>query len=510
MAWFERWTGRFQRGSQGPGDGVRRELDSGQMVGEYRIERKLGEGGFGAVYQAVHPVIGKRAAVKVLHPRYSTNSEIVSRFIDEARAVNQIRHHNIVDIFSFGMLEDGRQYYVMELLDGAALDEYLERVGRLGVEQSLAILLPVARALEAAHGAGIAHRDLKPENVFLEIADDGRVFPRVLDFGIAKLLSDKSRDGRHKTRTGTPIGSPRYMSPEQCQGVEVDCRTDEYAFGVMVHRMLTGSLPFEAKTAFDLMLMHVGAEPPPMSTSCEDVKPELDAPVLRMLSKSPKDRYASVMEAFRALEDAAIAAGFDKTSWTGAGPEATRELVELSETRPNARARTDASRSDLLGAGSSDVRSSGRWRAPAFGLLAIAATTAGVLVVASRSRQAGSASVQEPSSAWNVVESTPSQPAAAASPSSSAVPPASIAITLRTRPADAEVFQGDIRLGVAPGPFHLPVASGSTVLTVRAPGHAAASVEVGRGVDSVVGVTLKPAPRPASDVTVPKDLEYPY
>src|SRR5262249_52669990 len=209
------------------------------QVGEYRTESKLGEGGFGGVYNAVHPLIGKSAAIKVLNRQYSSNPQMVSRFIAEAKAVNQIRHRNIIDIFSFGQLDDGRQYYVMEYLDGEPLDALLDRHGKLALVEALPILRGIARALDAAHAKGVAHRDLKAENVFLATdSDGGGVWPKLLDFGIAKLMAPE--DGvKHKTRTGTPVGTPYYMSPEQCRGRDVDHRTDIYAFGVLAYLMLT-------------------------------------------------------------------------------------------------------------------------------------------------------------------------------------------------------------------------------------------------------------------------------
>src|SRR5262249_29514066 len=158
----------------------------------------LGEGGFGAVYKAVHPLIGKTAAVKILNRQYSSNPQMVSRFIAEARAVNQIRHKNIIDIFSFGVLADGRQYFVMELLEGMPFDRYIDTHGRLAPEVALPILRQVARALDAAHAQQIVHRDLKPENIYLTFDEDGGVHPKLLDFGIAKLTTDAS--GGHKTR----------------------------------------------------------------------------------------------------------------------------------------------------------------------------------------------------------------------------------------------------------------------------------------------------------------------
>jgi eukaryotic-like serine/threonine-protein kinase len=219
---------------------VDKELGPGTTVGEYKIESKLGEGGFGAVYRAVHPLIGKSAAVKILSRQFSANPQMVSRFVAEARAVNQIRNRNIIDIFSFGQLPDGRQYYIMELLEGSSLDAYIAKKVRLTLSEAMPILRGVARALDAAHAKGILHRDLKPENIFLAF-DDGEggnsIQPKLLDFGLVKLLAtdasastSDSGQGSHKTKTGTPMGTPYYMSPEQCRGLEVDARTDVYSF----------------------------------------------------------------------------------------------------------------------------------------------------------------------------------------------------------------------------------------------------------------------------------------
>ena len=279
-------------------------LRPGDMVGEYRIEGKLGEGGFGTVYKGLHPLIGKRCAIKTLHRQFSSNPQIVSRFIAEARAVNQIRHRNIIDIFSFGSLPDGRQYYLMELLDGMPLDRYLAQEGhRLPPERALPILRPIARALDAAHAAGIAHRDLKPENIYITVDDDGVPIPKLLDFGIAKLLNDGISG--HKTRTGQPMGTPYYMSPEQSRGTNVDHRTDVYAYGVLCHVMLTGRVPFEGEALMDVLLQHMSSPPPPMSEQVPGLPPQLDAPVLHMLAKSPDGRPQSVGAAYEELAHAA-------------------------------------------------------------------------------------------------------------------------------------------------------------------------------------------------------------
>ena len=168
--------------------------------------------------------------------RFRHDPETLSRFVSEARAVNAIRHPNLVDIFSFGELEDGRQYYVMELLNGETLDTYLKRLGgRIEPGQLLAFVRPLGRALDAAHAAGVIHRDLKPSNIFLTADIEGHIVPKLLDFGVAKLSGDE-HSKEYKTGTGHVLGTPSYMSPEQCKGPDIDHRSDIYAFGCVVFR----------------------------------------------------------------------------------------------------------------------------------------------------------------------------------------------------------------------------------------------------------------------------------
>lgn len=279
------------------------ELAAGTPIGEYVVTRKLGAGGFGSVYAAHHALLGRDVAIKLLHRSVSSNQEIVGRFLAEARAVNQIRHRNIIDVFGFGQLDDGRHYYVMEFLDGEPLDATLARRGRLSLAEALPMLRGVAKALDAAHGHGIVHRDLKAENVYL--ARDGQeTFPKLLDFGIAKLISS-DREGASRTQSGIQVGTPYAMAPEQCRGVAIDGRADVYALGVLVHRVLTGSLPFDGETAMDIIMKHMAAKPPAMSTVAHDLPGALDKPVLKMLAKDPNDRYERATEAVDALEEAA-------------------------------------------------------------------------------------------------------------------------------------------------------------------------------------------------------------
>jgi serine/threonine-protein kinase len=289
----------------GAGD---RALEAGDVVGEYAIESELGKGGFGTVYLARHPLIGKQAAIKVLSRRYSSDETVVSRFVAEARAVNQIRHRNIVDIFAFGQLGDGRHYYVMEYLEGTPLDRYLKEHGALTLDRALPILRAIARALDAAHGKGIAHRDLKPENIVLTFDDEGQIFPKLLDFGIAKLTAPEEEQA-HRTGTGVPLGTPFYMSPEQCRGRDVDHRTDIYSFGVLTFRLLTGDYPFHGEL-IEILHKHMHDEPPAASSINPALSPATDRAIRQMMAKDAADRPASAINAVVALQGEGEAAPF--------------------------------------------------------------------------------------------------------------------------------------------------------------------------------------------------------
>ena len=275
------------------------------MAGEYRLLRKLGEGGFGAVYEAEHPLLKRRAAVKVLHRVADRDSDAVLRFISEAQAVNQIRNRHIVDVFSFGQLMDGRHFYVMDLLDGVPLDRFLKEHGRVEPALAIALVTPIAEALDLAHAAGIVHRDLKPQNIFLAWDPSGETVPKLLDFGMAKLLGESSVH----TVSGTPMGTPLYMSPEQARGDKVDRRSDVYALGVLCHELLTGQLPFVADTAVAVLMAHIIQPAPRASEVCPELSPLFDAALLQMLDKDPNARPSTAGEAIRALSRSAEEAG---------------------------------------------------------------------------------------------------------------------------------------------------------------------------------------------------------
>jgi len=273
-------------------------IENGTMVGEYAIDGVLGQGGMGKVYSATHPIIAKRAAVKVLHPTLSRNRESVERFVQEARSVNQIGHPNIVDIFAFGTLIDGRSYFVMEYLRGQSLRDRLHTGPPLRLAEAIAMLDTVAQALEAAHEAGIVHRDLKPDNIFLVELKGTAPQVKLLDFGIAKLLGNDAAL-TERTRTGNLMGTPAYMSPEQARGYAVDHRTDIYAFGCLAFELVTGRLPYPSDNAADMIAQHLYGEVP---SARAHVSPELDALLVAMMAKDAAARpsLATAREVLRA------------------------------------------------------------------------------------------------------------------------------------------------------------------------------------------------------------------
>ncbi|MCX5742893.1 MAG: protein kinase [Proteobacteria bacterium] len=266
------------------------DVTSGTMVGEYKVEKKIGEGGMGAVYSAIHPMIGKRAAIKVISAALGADPSAVQRFVQEARSVNQIGHPNIVDVFAFGTLADGRNYFVMEYLQGESLADRIHRTG-LMLGEAIEILDQVADALEAAHEKQIVHRDLKPDNVYLAAVRGGRTLVKLLDFGIAKLSTPESEAGGvAKTRTGMMMGTPGYLSPEQARGRNVDRRTDVYALGCMMYEIVCGRLPFVADSAMDMVLMHMTTPPQRPSELWPEIPPPLELLIVGMLDKHPDNR----------------------------------------------------------------------------------------------------------------------------------------------------------------------------------------------------------------------------
>ena len=277
-------------------------LQAGEPFGNYRIVRLLGEGGFGEVYLAENPLLDRRAAVKVLHTTLAQDPELVRRFLNEARAASAIRHPNIIEVFDAGVTPEGAPYILMEFLEGISLQKLLADKGRLRVAHALRIAIQAGSALGAAHAAGIVHRDLKPENLFLvpDAAAPGGERVKILDFGIAKIRRSGSTGGTLRTQSGLIMGSPAYMSPEQCKdSADVDFRSDIYSFGVIIYEALAGRTPFVAASGTEMLVMHLTATPEPPRLG--GVPTHVAAAIMRALAKERAERYDSVVSFVNAL-----------------------------------------------------------------------------------------------------------------------------------------------------------------------------------------------------------------
>lgn len=266
----------------------------GTFAGNFQIASLIGNGGMGAVYAAVHPTLGRFAAIKVLAAEYASQPELVARFTVEAQTVARLHHPNIVEVLDFGTLADGRPFFAMERLFGEPLRAWMQRNPHPDIAHVAAIFTPILEALAAAHQAGIIHRDIKPDNVFLHIEDD-RFVPKLLDFGIAKLTSWAPT---HRTATGVLVGTPAYMSPEQASGQNerVSATSDLYAIAVMAYETFTGRLPFAAKHLGELIRMHLVEQPPPLTQLRPDVPPSIANLIDAALAKEPQARPASAQQ----------------------------------------------------------------------------------------------------------------------------------------------------------------------------------------------------------------------
>ncbi|HTR54811.1 MAG TPA: serine/threonine-protein kinase [Kofleriaceae bacterium] len=270
-------------------------------IGPYRVLRRIGEGGMGAVYLAEHTLLGRRAAIKLLHPAMSRDRDMVARFFNEARATSSIADPGIVQIYDFGLTLEGEAYIVMELLDGESVEQRVHRQGRLGAAESLRIVRQVAGSLAATHARNIVHRDLKPDNIFLVTDGEapGGERTKILDFGVCKLLDDA---GDIHTQVGIFVGAPSYTSPEGCRGIPVDHRADIYSLGCALFYMLVGKPPFDAEDACDVIDGHL-REPAPAPSAVEPGLPAgIDELVVRCLAKSPDERFQTMAELKAACE----------------------------------------------------------------------------------------------------------------------------------------------------------------------------------------------------------------
>ncbi len=270
-------------------------LTPGTVLGErFEIESAIGEGAMGVVYKAKDRTTGTPAAIKVLHKHLVQSREYLSRFKREANAASRFRHDAAVRVLATGETEDRVPYIAMDLVAGRSLKEIIATDAPMAYGRAANLIQQLARALGAAHRAGIVHRDMKPDNIRVGIDEDGIERPKILDFGVVKFISGDMGEvtGGLKTKTGIVVGTPKYMAPEQIRGEAIDGRADVYSLGAMFHEMLTGKPPFEAEDVFGFVAMHLKQQVPPLADAFPDLEiPEaLDDLVLKMLEKDPRDR----------------------------------------------------------------------------------------------------------------------------------------------------------------------------------------------------------------------------
>lgn len=278
-----------------------------RIANRYLVIKKLGEGGMGDVFLGEHEDIEKRLALKVLKHEYSARPDVVARFKQEAVSASRIKHPNVLDVFDFGQLDDGRFFLAMELLEGRDLADALATERVLAPVRGLRIGLQVCRALAVAHSKGVIHRDMKPENVFLVQTSDGEELVKIVDFGIAQLRSlgeDEDRSGQRKlTKTGMIFGTPEYMAPEQAAGKKIDHRVDVYATGIIMFELFASRVPFYGETFMAVLTAHMTEPAPPIRSVNPNtpISPELERAIMRALEKKPDDRYKSMADFAEAL-----------------------------------------------------------------------------------------------------------------------------------------------------------------------------------------------------------------
>jgi len=281
------------------------------LGGQFQILQKIGSGGMGSVYKAAQPDMNRMVAVKILHKKLVNRKDLMSRFRREARAMSHLTHPNTVKVLLYGELDDGSLYIVMEYLEGRNLNQVVRKEGPMTADRAIPILIQVCGALQEAHLQGIVHRDLKPENIFLSTNGGLKDFPKVLDFGLAKVTERELRPGSIMlTQEGMVFGTPEFMSPEQAQGKVLDARSDIYSLATILYEMLTGKLPFDAKSPMEYIQLHVTKPPVPLDERVPGkvFPPGLGAAIAKALEKKPEDRYASAAEFAEALKPFAPAA----------------------------------------------------------------------------------------------------------------------------------------------------------------------------------------------------------
>jgi eukaryotic-like serine/threonine-protein kinase len=512
----------------------------GATIGNYRVVSKLGEGGMGAVYLAEHPLIGKKVALKVLHEEYAANQDVVTRFFNEAKAVNDIGHPNIVDIIDYGVVQGAGPafvYFIMEFLNGESLAGLLAREAPLPPERAAHIASQVADCLSASHAKGIIHRDLKPDNIYIMQRTRDKDFVKVLDFGIAKLTGGDS-GAQRKTRTGMVMGTPAYMSPEQCEGRgNIDHRSDIYALGIVLYEMITGRVPFVGEGYGEVLVQQLTKAPARPSTVRGVVPPYVEAIIMRALEKRPGDRYENMEQFHAAIRDPqgfveanGGIAGFYSQSQADGSPAAAQAMRPLSTPGSSGTpsqsgygnnstliAGTGVPRpTSTLTEGAGQMTGGGKSKTPL-----IAAVAAAVLLIGGgvaffamngkKTVAGGEVPIEDPTTAQANITPPEIPPVALVSSAPVSVPasapvsaPAStpevavvkeVAITVTSNPTGAEVFYDGKVEGKTPVVLKLPKGEGEKELTLKLKDYKAKVKSVKLSRDAMIEVDLEKEPR---------------
>jgi eukaryotic-like serine/threonine-protein kinase len=503
----------------------------GTRIGNYTLTAKLGEGGMGTVYLAEHAALRRRAAVKVLLPALSADDDAVARFFTEARAAAAVHHPSIVEIYDFGHLPDSSAYIVMELLQGESLAARRRRFGRLDVGRALALTRQLAGALAAAHDAGIVHRDLKPDNVFIvpdpEVPGGERI--KILDFGVAKLVRGVSDASR--TQTGAVLGTPIYISPEQCRNAaELDGRADLYSLGCVIYELVCGRPPFVLDSVGDLIAHHLYFEPPPPRTCGAEISESVEQLILWLLRKEPAARPGSARALIDAIDrlapdvpDAAPSA--PSASATHPAPRAAlRDLAggpgpwlpTPTPTPPPSRA-TSTTLTAASGTLSNRPASRRRgWRIAGVAAITILAGIAGFAALdgdhsAPAAATSAALPASDPAPGARSAEPSPAPgsdaPAAApstrpsepSSPAPSEPPPTaprSVHLALDTLPRGATVVVAGVAVGITPFTEDVPAGSKGRVYTLKKPGYEPVTATLETARDGSHQIELKKLPPP--------------
>jgi serine/threonine-protein kinase len=496
----------------------------GRMLeGRYRIDSVIGQGGMGVVYRGFQPAMDRAVAIKVLRAELGRDAAIVKRFEREARAASRLSHPNIITLYDFGQTHDRLMYIVMELLDGEPLRTTLQREGAIGPARALDIAFQLGDALSSAHAAGVVHRDLKPENVFRRAVGVRPDFLKILDFGVAKLVT--TEPASQITSAGMVLGTPLYMSPEQVLGEEVDHRADLYAVGIMLYEMLVGDHPFRDTRAVAVLLNHLQKEPPRLAEVAPALSKDLELQRVldRAMAKRPEARFQSAAEMLAALASVQVdgAPAGESILRTGSSPKIRNDAALAVTRAPELPAPT------IPPVGSAEVQPvaltvfprSRRRGLKAGAALALLGAGAIAVYLGLREPEESVPSPRPPRAAAPAVANLPAPtpvatpvPAPAPKPEPPR-PPRKVTLDLRSRPSAATVLRDGSRAGRTPFKLSLEPSKAVVVLRFEHSGYSPEVRKVVPRADEVIDVKLskivrarRPKPKPAPPAPKPKAL----